>query len=208
MSIRRNRPRLMHFAGLLLVGNLATLAFGVLLSTVTFFAVEPVQGRQDFTMRATRPGASDVTPAFNRRASRGQIESPPRRNWVFDQKAARRLCQFCKGEPVAGAAHAASYAVGVEIESVGKVTNSWSSAPMTLAASLPPSNTTAFSTSSATTRSTPFAAETRPSAGAAARYYDVDPLTWVLVVLLLLIVAFICWPPPPGDVDTGPGCNG
>lgn len=208
MSIGWNRPRLTHFAVLLLVGNLATLAFGVLLTTVTFFAVEPVQGRQDSTMRATRLGASDVTPEFARRATRGQIESPPRRNWVFGEKAARRFCQFCKGEPVAGPAHSASYGVGVASESVGKMTNSGSSAPMARAASLPPSITTGFSTSLATNRSIPFAAETRLSGGAAARYYDVDPLTWVLVVLLLLIVAFICWPPPPGDVDTGPGCNG
>jgi hypothetical protein len=206
MPIRRNRPRLTHFAGLLLVGHLATLGFGVLLTTVTFFAVDPVQGRQDLTTGATRLGASDVTPEFARRASRGQLESP-RGNRVFDQKAARRFCQFCKGEPVARPPHSASYGVGVETESVGKMTNSGSSAPTAPSAALPSSNTTGFSTSLATNRSTPFADETRLSAGAVARYYDV-PLTRVLVVLLLLIVAFICWPPPPGDVDTGPGCNG
>jgi hypothetical protein len=67
---------------------------------------------------------------------------------------------------------------------------------------------TGFLTSLATNRSAPFAAETGFIAGAVARYQDNNPLTWVLVVLLVLIVAFICWPPPPGDVDTGPGCNG
>jgi hypothetical protein len=180
MSRRRNRPRLTHFAGLLPVGP------------------------QDFRMRATRPGAFEVMPKFGKRASGGQIDSPPRGNRVCDQKAARRFCEVCKDEPVARRTHSATDGVGVETE----MANSRSSAPVALSITLPPSNTTGFSTSLATNRSTPFAAETWLIAGAAAGYYDINPLTWVFVVLLVLIVAFICWPPPPGDVDTGPGCNG
>jgi hypothetical protein len=178
MSKRRNRLRLTHFAGLLLVG------------------------RQDFRMRATRRAASEVMPEFAKRAS------PPRGNWVFDQKAARRFCELCKDEPVARSTHSATYGVGVETGSAGKMAYSRSPAPMALSVTLPPSDTTGFFTSLATNRSTPFAAETWLIAGAVPLYYDINPLTWVLVVLLVLIVAFICWPPPPGDVDTGPGCNG
>jgi hypothetical protein len=180
MSRRRNRPRLTHFAGLLLVG------------------------RQDFRTRATRPGAFEGMPEFAQRASAGQIDSPSRGNWVFDEKAARRLCELCKDEPVARPTHSATDGVGVETE----MANSRSSAPVALSIILPPSNTTGFSTSLATNRSTLFAAETWLIASAAAGYYDINPLTWVFVVLLVLIVAFICWPPPPGDIDTGPGCNG
>jgi hypothetical protein len=181
MSRRQNRPRLTHFAGLLFVG------------------------RQDFRMRATRPGASEVMPEYAERASGGQGDSPPRGNWVFNQKAARELC---KDEPVARPTHCATYGVGVEIESAGRMANSRPSAPIALSVTLPSSNTPGLSTSFATNRSTPVAAETWLIAGAVACYYDINPLTWVLVVLLVLIVAFICWPPPPGDVDTGPGCNG
>jgi hypothetical protein len=180
MSRRRNRPRLTHFAGLLLVG------------------------RQNFRMRATRRCAFEGMPEFAQRACGGQIDSPPGGNWVFDQKAARRFCELCKDEPVARPTHSATDCVGVETE----IANSRSSAPVALSITLPPSNTTGFSASVAMSRSTPFAAETGLIAGAAAGYYDINPLTWVIVVLLVLIVAFICWPPPPGDVDTGPGCNG
>jgi hypothetical protein len=181
MSRRRNRPRLTHFAGLLLVG------------------------RQDFRLRATPPGACEVMPESARRASGGQGDSPPRGNWMFDQQAARRFCELCKVEPVARATHSATYGVGVETEPTGRMANS---RPSALSVTLPSSNTTGFSTPFATNRSTPFAAETWLVAGAVARYYDSNPLTWVLVFLLVLIVAFICWPPPPGDIDTGPGCNG
>jgi hypothetical protein len=180
MSTRRNRRRLTHFAGLLLVG------------------------RQDFRMRATRPGAFEVMSEFARRACGAQVDSRPGGNRVFDQKAARRFCELCKDEPVARPTHSATDGVGVETE----MANSRSSAPVALSITLPPSNTTGFSTSLTTNRSTRFAAETWLIAGASAGYYDINPLTWVLAVLLVLIMAFICWPPPPGDVDTGPGCNG
>src|SRR5215475_14805162 len=110
MSTRRNGSRATHFAGLHLVGHLATLAFGMLLTRVAFSAVEPAQDRHD----------------------------------------------------------------------------SGSSTPMALSASLPPSNTTGLVTLLATNRSTPFAAETRLIAGAAAAYYDAEPLTWVFVVLVVL----------------------
>jgi hypothetical protein len=177
---RRNRPRLTHFAGLLLVG------------------------RQDFRMRATRPGAFEVMPAFAQRPSGAQIDSPPRGNWAFHHKAAGRFCELCKDEPVARPTHSTTDGVGVKTE----MANSRSSAPVALSITLPPSNKTGFSTSLATNRSTPFAAETWLIAGAPAGFHDTNPFTWVLVVLLVLIVGFICWPPPPGDVDTGPGCNG
>ena len=185
MSRRRNRPpRLTDFAGLLLVG------------------------RQDFRMPATRPGASEVTLEFAHGASKRRIDSPPRGSWVFAQKATRRFCELCKDEPVARPTRSAAYGVGVETGSAGSMAGSRPSAPMAPSVTLPPSRTTGFSTSLATNRSTVFAAETWLITGAAERHYNINPLTWVLVVLLVLIVVFICWPPPPGDVDTGPGCNG
>jgi hypothetical protein len=184
MSRRRNRPRLTHFAGLLLVG------------------------RHDFRMPATRRGAVEMMPEFAQRASGGQIDSPQRGNWVFDQKAARPFGEFGKEEPVARPTHSATYSAGGGTELAGRMTNSRSPAPVALSVTLPSSNTTGCLTSLATNRSTPFAAETWFIAGAVAGYHDINSLTWVLVVLLVLVVGFICWPPPPGDVDTGPGCNG
>jgi len=155
---RRNRPRLTHFAGLLLVG------------------------RQDFRVRATRPRVCEGMPGFAHRASKGQIDASPRGNFVFAQKAARRFGELCKDEPVTRPTRSAIYGVGVETGSAGRMADSRSSAPMALSVTL--------------------------ITGAAERYYNTNPLTWVLAVLLVLILAFICWPPPPGDVDTGPGCNG
>jgi hypothetical protein len=184
MLRRRNRPRLTHFAGLLLVG------------------------RRDFRVPATRRGAVEMMPEFAQRASGGQIDSPQRGNWVFGKKAARRFGELCKDEPVARPTHSAIYSAGGETELTCRMTNSRSPAPVALSVTLPSSSTTGFLTSLATNRSTPFAAETWFIAGAVARSHDINPLTWVLVVVLVLIVAFICWPPPPGDVDTGPGCNG
>lgn len=167
MPIRLNRPWLVHFAELLLVGHVVMLGtFGVLLAPVTSFAVEPVQGRQDFTIRAARPSASEVMPGLAYRESRGQLESPSKGNWVLDQKAARRFCQSCKDEPVARPPHSATYGVRVETESVGKMTKSGLSAPMALSPSLPLSNTTGFSPSFPTSRSLPSAAETWFIAGA------------------------------------------
>jgi inner membrane protein len=162
MAIRRNRPRLTHFAGLLVVKHLVTLAFGVLLISVSSFAVEPARGRQDLTMRATRPGASQPTAEFAQCAPRGQLDPPPRGSSVFDQKAARRFDQSCKDEPVTRPAHSATYGVGVETESVGKMTNSGSSPPMALSSSLPPFLSSALLAN----RSRPLAAETWFIAGA------------------------------------------
>jgi hypothetical protein len=200
MSIRRNRPWLTHFAGLVLLGHLAMPAFGALLTPVTFFAVGPVQGREDLTMPATRPGASAV---IAKRASAGQLGSATRGQPGVRSKGGAASLQL-----LAGPTHSASFGVGVETGSAGKMAGSRSSASKALSVTLPPSNTTGFSASLDTDRPTPFAAKTGLIAAAGARYYDVNPFTWVLVVLLVLIVAFICGPPPPGDLDTGPGCNG
>jgi inner membrane protein len=150
MPIRRNGRRLTHFAGLLVVEHLVTLAF------VTFFAVEAAQGRQDLTMRATRPGASQMVAEFAQFAPRGQLDSPRRGSSVFDQKAAPRICQLCKDEPATRPTHSAAYGVGVETESVGKMTNSGSSAAMARSSSLP----LLLSSALLANRSRPLAAET------------------------------------------------
>jgi inner membrane protein len=158
---RRNRPRLTHFARLLGVEHLVTLAFGVLLITVSSFAVEPAQGR-DLTMRATRGGASQVMAELAQCGPGGQLNSPSRGSSVIGQKAAWGSCQVCKDEPVTRPTQSATNGVNVEAASVGKMTNSGSSAPMAFSRSLP----LFLSSALLANRSRPLAAETWFIAGA------------------------------------------